>query len=183
MLAICTLGFFLLFAAYVNLNDPDAAFWSTAYAASAVVCVWTAASSRPNAFLSQGCAAYAVASLVLAAYSFSLLPASRQKISGESGAFGIFELEPIREGGGALIMALAMGLCASQASPSTPDGAVSSSGGKAGGGGVSTVMTVSAVVIAVTGIYLGVTLPAYYNKLGVSIPDHCGGAMEANPLR
>lgn len=38
------LGVFFLFAAYLNLNDPDWILWSTAYTVGALVCGWTVAS-------------------------------------------------------------------------------------------------------------------------------------------
>lgn len=36
------LGAFFFLASYLNLNDPDWALWSTAYALGAAVCGWSA---------------------------------------------------------------------------------------------------------------------------------------------
>lgn len=42
VVAPATLGSFFFLAAYLNLNDPDWALWSTAYVLGALICVWTA---------------------------------------------------------------------------------------------------------------------------------------------
>jgi Transmembrane family 220, helix len=157
---LAALSIFLAFAAYVNLNDPDAALWSTAYGASAVLCMATAVMSKSSPLLQQVAWFGTTAALGLSAYSFAQLDSLQT--SGSSGVFGIFELEPIREGGGALIMAIALHLSASQADPTSKSAS-------------STGSSVLAVAVAVAGIALGVYLPAYYKNLGVAIPAHCGG--------
>jgi Transmembrane family 220, helix len=161
-IGLAALSIFLAFAAYVNLNDPDAALWSTAYGASAVLCMATAVMSKSSPLLQQVAWFGTTAALGLSAYSFAQLDSLQT--SGSSGVFGIFELEPIREGGGALIMAIALHLSASQADPTSKSASTSSTGS-----------SVLAVAVAVAGIALGVYLPAYYKNLGVAIPAHCGG--------
>lgn len=41
VVAPAALGAFFLLAGYLNLNDPDWALWSTAYALGGAICGWT----------------------------------------------------------------------------------------------------------------------------------------------
>jgi hypothetical protein len=172
-LPLVCMGAFLIFSAYVNLNDPDAALWSTAYTLGAVMCftassVTRGSSSSSLARVLHGLAlCTTAASLVLSAYSFSGL--EKFAVSGLSGWLGAFELEPIREGGGALIMAAAQWLVVMRTGSS--DKSVEA-------GASSTLVTFVAVVVAALSIGLGVFLPPYYRSLGVGIPEHCGGSEE-----
>lgn len=190
-------GLFLFFAAYVNLNDPDAFFWTPAYGFGGVLswlCLQKphlldipapaasrnkqeSSSSTTVALVRNLYKTYLIMSLAVAAASFSLLRSeAAANVSGKSGWLGVFELEPVREGGGALIMALSMYLCLSW--PAQQQSAESSMS--------SLILTTTSGVVAAVAIYLGVILPQYYTRLGVTIPEHCGGGGEEgqadNPL-
>ena len=169
------LGLFLFFAAYVNTNDPDAFFWTPCYGVAGILS-WLCL-VKPDVVrttLRNLYKTYFVMSLAVAAGSFSLLrsEASRHNISvsGKSGWLGVFELEPVREGGGALIMAWAMYLC-------LPHEA-SSSSSSSSNATLSLIITSASGIVAALAIYLGVILPQYYTRLGVPIPEHCGGSGE-----
>jgi len=184
------LGLFLVFAAYCNLNDPDAFFWTPFYAMGGVlcwitVCCWQTSNTKPQ----QSTAAqyfyktYLILSLAVAAFSFSLLRSEAARVSGKSGWWlSVLELEPVREGGGSLILALALYLCVSFQQQQQGNNISSSSTTS------SWIVTFIAGTVAAVGIYLGVILPQYYTRLGVAIPEHCGGMGEeggtadANPL-
>jgi len=184
------LGLFLVFAAYCNLNDPDAFFWTPFYAVGGVLCwitmlCWqTKPLSTTTAIIQQYFyKTYLILSLAVAAFSFSLLRSEAARVSGKSGWWlSVLELEPVREGGGSLILALALYLCVSfqqQQQQQQQENTSSTS---------SWMVTFIAGTVAAVGIYLGVILPQYYTRLGVAIPEHCGGMGEeggttdANPL-
>ena len=143
----------------MNLNDGDAAIWSTAYGLSAALCSAAAfdTSSKSRA-LSNVAALGSAAALLLSAYSFAQLRGV--KTSGLSGIFSVFEIEAVREGGGALIMAASLWLCARTA------------GGQSPTSGASMI----APIVAVSAVALGLFLPRYYTHLGVPIAEHCGGS-------
>jgi Transmembrane family 220, helix len=184
------LGLFLFFAAYVNLNDPDFYFWTPAYGLGGALS-WYALLFRTN---TNGTTAnnstittssrirrniyktYLVMSLAVSLGSFSLLwsESTHYRMSGKSDAWwlGVLELEPVREGGGSLLMALAMYLCLTPA----PEDLSSRGTSKISSTTRDLVWTTTSGVVAAVAIYLGVILPQYYARLGVAIPEHCGGA-------
>eukprot|EP00611_Tribonema_gayanum_P018272 TRINITY_DN3135_c0_g1_i1.p1 TRINITY_DN3135_c0_g1~~TRINITY_DN3135_c0_g1_i1.p1 ORF type:complete len:171 (-),score=27.75 TRINITY_DN3135_c0_g1_i1:127-639(-) len=155
---------FLFFAAYVNLNDPDAWLWSTSYGSAGLLCAVCALTAARNSVLHSAALAASLASFCLSAYSFSQLDGINT--SGISGVFGVFEIEYVREGGGALLQLLAMLICARV----TDDRAAKGSSSGLGSG-----VSVAAVLVASVAIGLGLYLPGYYRNLGVGIPEHCGG--------
>ena len=201
--SLWTLGLFLFYGSYVNLNDPDAFFWPPAYGVGGMLSwlcllqpqvVVAAATTTKAPSLRVLYRFYFVMSLAVAAGSFSLLRSEASivmNVSGKSGWLGIFELEPVREGGGALIMALAMHLCLSwDRTPKQPTtaGTEGSSSGSSSSTAVNWVLASAPGIVAAIAIYLGVILPQYYTRLGVVIPEHCGGSgggeaePEVNPL-
>ena len=106
--------------------------------------------------------------------------ASHYRTSGKSDAWwlGVLELEPVREGGGSLLMALAMYLCLTplvttvvlQPEESSRNGPSHNNNTR------DWIVTTTSGLVAAVAIYLGVILPQYYARMGVSIPEHCGGA-------
>jgi len=173
------LGLFLFFAAYVNTNDPDAFFWTPCYGFAGILswlCLVKPVVVRTT--LRNLYKTYFVMSLAVAAGSFSLLRSEANHhnvgVSGKSGWLGVFELEPVREGGGALIMAWAMYLCL----PSWEPQESSSSSSTSANATLSLIITSASGIVAALAIYLGVILPQYYTRLGVAIPEHCGGSGE-----
>ena len=201
------LGLFLFFAAAVNLNDPDAYFWTPAYALGgclswyALLCPTNHHHTNATATTTTTTTArwriiyqtYFVMSLAVAVGSFSLLWRSDEttyQISGASGLLGVFELEPVREGGGSLLMALAMYLCwkplhhgrASQHQQQEQQhredavtAATSTTTLVSSRNTAELFLTTASGIVAAVAIFLGVILPQHYNRLGVVLPEHCGG--------
>jgi Transmembrane family 220, helix len=165
-LALLAAAAFLFFSSYVNLNDPDAWLWSTAYGLAGTLCTACSVMMPSSRAGLHGIATVgSLAALGLSAYSFSQLDGL--KVSGSSGWLGVFELEYVREGGGALLMFLSMLLCARVTGRAR--------GSKPGAVALGPTLSAAAVLVAGVGIGLGVYLPSYYRQLGVGIPEHCGG--------
>ena len=190
------LGLFLFFAAYVNLNDPDFYFWTPAYGLGGALSWYALLRTNTNGTTANNSTTsnrirrniyktYLVMSLAVSLGSFSLLwsESTHYRMSGKSDAWwlGALELEPVREGGGSLLMALAMYLCLPPPEDSTLRG---TSHDKITSTTRDLILTTSSGIVAAVAIYLGVILPQYYARLGVAIPEHCGGAAggsEAEP--
>ncbi|CAM9670977.1 unnamed protein product [Chrysoparadoxa australica] len=160
-MALVSLAGFLGYSAYVNLNDPDAALWSTAYCVGSLTCLTSA--FRPSHRLGSVAVCLALASLGLSAYSFTQQGSGPgfADVSGKSGWVGVFELEYVREGGGALIMALALIYCSHVC--------------KGANSKKEWITQAGVMAIAGVSLALGLSLPGYYDALGVDIASHCGG--------
>lgn len=78
----------------------------------------------------------------------------------------VLSSETAREAGGALILAHAMWVCYSTGNASRKTRNTSASG---------TVCGILSIVVATAGVALGVFLPTYLKRVGIVVPNHCGG--------
>lgn len=118
---------------------------------------------------------YGAACLGLALYSALLAPRPADDFADltEGIIVAFLSSEVCREAGGALIMVMAMAICArtgrrSHKEPS-PDAAGRTTTARA------SVVDVVSVVVAVAAIVLGAFLPGYLQRAGIAVPAHCGG--------
>ncbi len=176
-ISIIATAAFLVYASVVNLNDPDAWFWSTAYGVGALLTLLLLIRSD-NVFLFIARQVSLVGSGVFLVFSLYLIVAhskSTFRQSGKSGWLGIMESELMREGCGSLLLALSlfrssgmMNIRRQRCEKKNSSYEHMSCAGK--------MLWSSVTIVAFTGIGLGLFLPWYYNRLGgITIPAHCGG--------
>jgi hypothetical protein len=99
----------------------------------------------------------------------------------------VFEFEEGREGGGLLIISLAMLLCYTQFSTSVSTSSSSPSSDTTTKNSsqqqkqnqhqrhFGSVLSLISLLIGILAIVGAVWLPQYYNSIGVPLPKHCGG--------
>ncbi len=176
---IATAGF-LVYASKVNLNDPDAWFWSTAYGMGALLTLVSINGRKNSPFYSitrqvslVGSAAFLVISLqLLIAHSKSTF-----QQSGKSGWLGILESELVREGCGSLILALSLARSAIRlGNVKKVRDDENSSYRHQHTYTTDKILWSGVTVTALSAIGLGIFIPWYFNNLGgIPIPVHCGG--------
>ncbi len=166
---------FLVYASVVNLNDPDAWFWSTAYGMGALLTLLSMV-RRQNIFFFIARQVSLVGSAVFLVFSLHLIvdhSKSTFQQSGKSGLLGIMESELVREGCGALMLALSLFRSSVRMNvkpryENSPYQHTSCA---------VKILWSSVTIVALMGIGLGLFIPWYYNRLGgIPIPAHCGGA-------
>ncbi len=177
---IATAGF-LVYASVVNLNDPDAWFWSTAYGVGALLTLVSMIRRKKNNwFFFIARQVSLVGSAVFLVFSLHLIVAQSKltfQYSGKSGWLGILELELMREGCGALILALSLCRSSSRMKNVKARDDENPSYWQQHTSTTDKILWSSVTVIALVGIGLGMFLPWYFNRLGgIAIPAHCGGA-------
>ncbi len=174
-ISIVATAAFLIYASVVNLNDPDAWFWSTAYGVGALLTL-VSMIRRKNIFFCIARQMSLVGSAAFLVFSLHLIVAhskSSFQQSGMSGWLGILESELMREGCGSFLLALSLYRSAARMNVKRRDEKPSNRHHTY----ASKILWSSVTIVALMSIGLGIFIPWYFNSLGgIPIPAHCGGA-------